>query len=322
MKIEKNIPFVSIALATYNGEKYLVEQLETLVNQTYKNLEIIVSDDGSTDGTLQILKNYAEKYSNFFVYKNEVAHGIKRNFENALKYCKGEYIAFSDQDDIWILDKIEKLVGAIGNYSLVYHDSLFVDENGKSLNKTFSTDLNCYSGYDARAFLFSNCVSGHALLVKKNILLEALPFPKAKHHDWWLAFRAADNGGVKFLDEILVHYRQHSNSQTDFLRLKEGEISTEKLKEIEKEDIEWYETCASAEGKHQPFFKKWCRIYKEKNKHIWDVQLFFLSVKSLSKLFYIIKKSKASIFVTLIKRSWGENTKAWFKSLKSKKNDE
>lgn len=321
METDKNTPLVSIALATYNGEKYLVEQLDTLVNQTYKNVEIIVSDDGSTDGTIQILKNYAEKYSNFFVYKNESVHGIKRNFENALKYCNGAYIAFSDQDDVWMLEKIEKLVGAIGNYSLVYHDSLFVDETGKSLDKTFSTDLNCYSGYDARVFLFSNCVSGHALLIKKNVLLGSLPFPEAKFHDWWLAFKATDNNGIKFINEILVHYRQHSDSETDFLRLKGKLITPEKLKEIELGDIKWYETCASAEGKHQIFFKKWVRIYKNKNKHIWDYRLFLLSVSYMGKLFYIIKKSKISIFVTLIKRSWGENTKIWFKSLKKKKYD-
>jgi glycosyltransferase involved in cell wall biosynthesis len=298
-----NIPLVSIAVATFNGAKYLTHQLDTLVAQSYRNIEIIVSDDGSTDDTLSILELYAKKHANFFVYKNEGLHGIKRNFENALKHCEGTYIAFSDQDDVWMLDKIEKQVNAIGNYAAIYHDSLFIDEHGNSLNKSLGEAANSYSGYDARSFLLFNSVSGHALLFHRKMLEIVLPFPDARYHDWWLAFRATDNGGIKYLNEILVHYRQHVNSQTDFLLLKKNEEDSGK---IEKENVEWFTVCASVEGKYQQTFKKWLSIYKDKNNHIWNVKIFLLLLFNMRSIFYISKKSTLSKFVNVIKRSWGK----------------
>jgi glycosyltransferase involved in cell wall biosynthesis len=298
-----NIPLVSIAVATFNGAEYLTQQLDTLVAQSYQNIEIIVSDDGSTDDTLSILELYAKKYANFFVYKNEVLHGVKRNFENALEHCKGTYIAFSDQDDIWMLDKIEKQVNAIGDYAAIYHDSLFIDNIGNSLHKSLGESVNSYSGFDARSFLLFNCVSGHALLFHRKMLEIVLPFPDARYHDWWLGFRATDNGGIKYLNETLVHYRQHNNSQTDFLLLKKNEVNREK---IEKDNMEWFTVCASAQGKHQQFFKKWLSAYKDKNNHVWNIKIFLLLLFNMRSIFYISKKSTLSKFVNLIKRSWGK----------------
>jgi glycosyltransferase involved in cell wall biosynthesis len=300
-----NIPLVSIAMATFNGEEYLIQQLDTLVAQSYQNLEIVVSDDGSTDNTLSILELYAKKYSNFFVHKNEVLHGVKRNFENALEHCKGTYIAFSDQDDLWMLDKIEKQVNAIGDYAAIYHNSLFIDKNGNSLHKSLGQSVNSYSGFDARSFLLFNCVSGHALLFHRKMLEIAIPFPDARYHDWWLAFRAADNGGIKYLNETLVHYRQHNKSQTDFLLLKNRERDNRKIEE--EEDIKWFTVCASVNGKHQGLFKKWLGIYKDKKKHVWNIKIFLLLLVNMRAIFYISKKSILSKFINLIKRSWGKN---------------
>ena len=313
MKNSSFLPLVSIALATYNGEKYLVKQLDTLVNQTYKNVEIICSDDGSTDDTLRILTDYSKKYDNFFLYKNESTHGIKRNFENALKYCKGTYISFSDQDDVWMLDKIEKLVIAIGDYSLVYHNSLFVDESGKSLNKTFSDVFRRYSGHNPLAYLLNNSVSGHALLFHRKLLKIALPFPDARHHDWWLAFRAADNGGIKFLDEVLVHYRQHQNSETDFLHFKTKKIDFEKS---EREHIEWYEACATAEGKYQNFIKEWVKVYKDRNNNKFNFKMFFMSLRHFNALYFMRKKSRLSNLFFVLRSSWGDEFREKVRKLK------
>ena len=306
---------VSIAVATYNGEKFLKEQLNSLISQTYKNIEIIISDDGSTDGTLEILYDYQKEYPFVSIKQNASPHGIKRNFENALKYCNGKFIAFSDQDDIWMLDKIEKLVNVIGNNALAYHDSLFVDDDGTSLNKTFSDVFRRYSGHNPLAYLLSNSVSGHALLFHRKLLEIALPFPDARHHDWWLAFRAADNGGVKFLDEVLVHYRQHQNSETDFLNLKTKEVDYEK---IERENIEWFETCATANGKYQKFIKKWIKVYKERNNNKFNFKMFFMSIAQLNALYAMRKKGTLSNFFYVLKNSWGERTKEKFRNRKKK----
>ncbi len=300
------MPLVSIAVATYNGIKFLTQQLDTLINQTYQHLEIVVSDDGSSDGTIEILESYEKRYPNFSFYKNAAPHGTKRNFENALKHCKGTYMAFSDQDDVWMLDKIEKLINGIGDFALIYHDSLFVDEKGNSLNRTFTTKLNMYQGYDSRAFLFCNTVSGHALLFHRKLLESALPFPEARLHDWWLAFRACDNGGVKYLDEVLVHYRQHQNSVTDFLMLKNDEIDIAKE---EKEELEWLELCSLTEGRHEKFIKKLFHYFKNRNNHVWNWGMFFLSLTSMKTLFFYRKKNRLSTFFYIMRRSWGDETK-------------
>lgn len=314
MNIKENRPLVSIAVATYNGGKYLRVQLDTLIAQTYTNLEIIVSDDGSTDGTLTTLIEYAGRYPHFSVYSNAAPHGIKKNFENAIKYCNGTYISFCDQDDVWMPEKIEKLVNNIGNASLIYHNSLFVDYEGNSLDHTFMTKLNCYDGNDCRAFLLCNTVSGHALLFHRKMLKLALPFPDARHHDWWLAFRAAENGGVKYLDEVLVHYRQHPKSETDFLNLKKKKLTKEK---IDRDDIDWYETVASAPGKHKKFFEKWVKVYKARNDNFLNWEMFRMLSENMNDVFYMRKKSSMSTFLFILRISWADYVRRGFRKIKN-----
>lgn len=313
-------PLVSIAVATYNGGKYLREQLDTLIGQTYPNIEIVVSDDGSKDGTLEVLEEYRNKYPNFFVHHNDAPHGIKRNFENAIKYCKGLYISLSDQDDIWMPDKIEKMVAQIGSNALIYHDSLFVDSAGKSLGHSISTRLRCYDGHDCRAFLLCNTVSGHALMFHRKMIELGMPFPDVNHHDWWMAFRAADNGGVKYVDEQLVHYRQHAQSQTDFFNLKRKtaeEKRQEKIK-MQQEELAWLEVCAAAPSSKQSFIRKWRDLMKDKNDHIFNFRLFFMSLRGIRSVFAMRKKSIASTFFFILRSSWGDDHKKRVRNLKKR----
>ena len=104
---KENIPLVSIALCIYNGERFLKEQLETLVNQTYKNIEIVAVDDCSTDSSVLILETYKAKYPFINIHRNARNLGYVKNFEKAISLCKGDFIALSDQDDIWDPDKIK-----------------------------------------------------------------------------------------------------------------------------------------------------------------------------------------------------------------------
>src|SRR5277367_1671319 len=117
----KQPPLVSIALCTYNGAKYLAQQLDTLVDQTYLHIEIIVVDDCSTDETFVILKVYASKYPQFKLYQNKKNLGFTANFERAVTLCNGELIALCDQDDLWHAEKIELQVNAIADNVFIYH---------------------------------------------------------------------------------------------------------------------------------------------------------------------------------------------------------
>src|ERR1700748_3070750 len=96
-------PLVSVAMCTYNGEKYIRQQLDSILNQTWRNLEIVIVDDGSSDDTFAIISEYAEKDSRIKCFKNEVNLGFNKNFEHAVELTTGDYIAISDQDDIWLL---------------------------------------------------------------------------------------------------------------------------------------------------------------------------------------------------------------------------
>ena len=133
-----NIPLVSVAMATYNGEPFLREQLDSIYNQTYKNIQVLVTDDCSDDKTVHILEEYKIRYGLQY-YVNDKTLGAVRNFERALSFCKGEYIALSDQDDIWFREKIDNLVNEIGDCSLIFSDAKLMGRYAKndldSLNK-------------------------------------------------------------------------------------------------------------------------------------------------------------------------------------------
>ena len=121
---------IDILLATYNGEKFVKEQIESILNQTYENFNLIISDDASTDNTLNILEEYEKKDTRIKVFKKEKNKGLIDNFEFLLKNVTSDYFMFSDQDDIWKKDKIEKSINKLKEESLglVYTDLEIVDE--------------------------------------------------------------------------------------------------------------------------------------------------------------------------------------------------
>lgn len=305
-----NKPLVSIAMATYNGAVFLQKQLDSLLAQTYKNIEIIISDDCSTDETISIIETYKNKFPAIYLYKNGNEKGVNKNFENAIKNCKGEYIALCDQDDIWLPHKIETLVNNIGDAALIYHNSLFVDKNEQSMNKTIADKLNCYSGDDSKIFLLLNCISGHTCMFTKKNVDKALPIPSNRFFDWWLAFIASENGGVKFIDEILVHYRQHDNSKTDMLAIKK---STKHKKEfmIYEQELEWFKNCAAVSFKNKEFYTVWVSLYENRKNQWFSFSLFLLTFRNMNILYFIKKKNSASLFFECLKLLWGLKLKTF-----------
>jgi glycosyltransferase involved in cell wall biosynthesis len=299
---------VSIAIATYNGEQYLYQQLQSILEQTYKPIEIIISDDDSTDSSIKIIQKFQETYPNIHFYKNEKGKGIKKNFENALHYCTGKFIALCDQDDFWMPDKIKWMVAGIGPHSLIYHNSLLVDENGQSLHKTIADKMNCYSGDNPEVFLLHNCVSGHATLFRRELLAIALPFPEARYHDWWLAFIAASNDGVIYLPQTLVHYRQHKASKTDILKIK-ATYKHQKEFTIYQEELEWFNQCAKLQNSYQHFMIDWKNHYEQRPTQWFSIWLFKTALKKRSTLYAIPKKAGLGKFLLVLKLFWGLKTK-------------
>lgn len=203
---------ISIVMATYNGEKFLREQVDSLLAQTYSNLEFIFVDDASQDGTLSILREYASRDSRIQLIENLVNKGYRKTFENGILHARGEFIALSDQDDYWIPSKIDELVNSIGDYSLIYSDSKLVDETGKYLGKKMS-DLKRQIAYNSPLmYTFGAWAPGHSMLFRKDLLDFALPVVDCVAHDYLIGFAATCANGITYLPKPFVHYRQHSTN--------------------------------------------------------------------------------------------------------------
>jgi glycosyltransferase involved in cell wall biosynthesis len=301
-------PLVSVVLCCYNGAKHLAEQVESILNQTYKNIELIIADDASTDNTAEIARRF-ESHHNVKVIVREKNLGLSANFYDAAMKSKGDFIAFSDQDDIWLPGKIETLLGNIGKYPLVYSDSLLVNESGKSLDKKLSDLRNMYSGDDSRGYIFYTCVWGHGMLVKKKLLLDARPFPPGIHHDVWLAFIAFSNGGIKYHDEVLTLYRQHSGSTSKTLAEKMPSRKKEKRYRDFLKQLEWIGLMKDHERKeYHPFYETLYNLYARKGRGKYVFSLFLFLIANREHLFMFSKKNYLSQLIEIAKQAKGESS--------------
>ena len=207
-----NEPLVSVVLGTYNGEAFLEVQLRSVLNQTYRNLEIITIDDGSSDNSVRILREFAAKDSRIKVFVNDHNLGFVRNFEKGCSLSTGQWIALCDQDDYWFPNKVEKMVEAIAGYPMIYCDSELCGEYLEPLGKKISDLVNYQPFDDCRQLCVFSRMYGHATLITRELFDKSRPFLDAVPHDGWLAFHATLYGGIAYLPEVLVKYRQHADN--------------------------------------------------------------------------------------------------------------
>ena len=213
---------ISIALCTYNGAPYLREQLDSLLSQRDVVFEIVAVDDGSSDQTRAILREYAAHDPRIRCFDNACNIGPTASFERAMSLALGEFIAPCDQDDIWHPDKLSRLLAAIGQCDAAYCDSGYVDAQGLASGRRISSQMEMLSGRNPVAFLFTNSVSGHAMLLRRVLFEKAGPFPANAYHDWWMALCAAGRNGVLYLDESLVSFRRHEHTRSTIGKPNDG----------------------------------------------------------------------------------------------------
>lgn len=219
-------PQVTVAMATYNGGKFLREQLDSILLQTLPPSEIIICDDVSTDNTVDILKEYQDK--GLLKYSiNDRTLGYTANFKKAVSLCKNDhYIALSDQDDIWLPEKIRsamKLILEIEEEkkpAMVYSDLIFVDENKKIINGSFRNEINQDTyGYCLETLLFGGFVNGCTMLMNPLMgsYFSTIPDSRFSTHDTWISLIAYTFGkaGIVPLPQIL--YRRHQQNTTDLI---------------------------------------------------------------------------------------------------------
>jgi glycosyltransferase involved in cell wall biosynthesis len=219
-------PILSVVMCTYNGERFLHEQLDSLAHQTKLPDELVVCDDGSTDGTADLLEEF-RKGAPFQVrlIHNQKNRGVLANFEQALKLCGGQYIALADQDDVWHSDKLDSMLTVFnaieGNRGsekplLLHTDLRIIDSCGQKLDDSFFQRRRFHGVHPdpIRELVMQNYVTGCATMVNRALVCMALPIPSAAvMHDWWLALVAAATGDVVTLKRVTMDYRLHSSNQ-------------------------------------------------------------------------------------------------------------
>ena len=204
---------VSVAMATYNGKKYIQEQIDSILENLEKKDELIISDDGSNDGTIEIIKKNIKK-DNRIKLINGPQRGVIKNFENALLNCNGDYIFLSDQDDIWLPNKVKTVMSYFeqdDKLIAIVHDAMVIDENNNVIMKSWFEHRNSKKGFLSN--LIKNRYLGCCMAFDKRLLKYALPIPEdIEMHDWWLGLCAELKGRTKFINERLFMYRRHDNN--------------------------------------------------------------------------------------------------------------
>lgn len=204
---------VSVAMATYNGEKYIKEQIDSILINLKKNDELVISDDDSSDNTRNIIYELQKKDKRIKLLDGP-KKGVKQNFANAIQKCEGKYIFLSDQDDVWVEDKVEKILNIFGkknNITLVVHNCDIVNENLEKTDKTFFEYRN--SGKGILKNIWKNTYIGCCMAFKSEIKNKILPIPNdIEMHDQWIGIKNEKYGKSYFLDECLIKYRRHESN--------------------------------------------------------------------------------------------------------------
>ena len=201
---------ISVCIATYNGERFVREQIDSVLCQLSSGDEIIVSDDGSTDETLAIINGIGDK--RIRIIEGPRKHSPILNFENALKEAKGEYVFLADQDDVWKPNKVEVCMKWLQKYDCVVSDAEVTDS---SLNQLYPSLYEVMNVKEGRIYntVWKNGYTGCCMAFKRNVLEASLPFPKdIPMHDIWIGNVAAYKYSVKFIPDKLILFRRHKET--------------------------------------------------------------------------------------------------------------
>ena len=283
---------VAVLISTYNGEKYIREQLDSILNQTYKNIEIVIRDDGSKDSTIEIIKEYQQKNKNI-ILKEGTNIGFLKSFFKLLELANADFYAYCDQDDIWLENKIKLAVESLEKLddskpNMAFGNSDYYNENMEFIGK----------GEEHKTFSFQNsmyeCVAQGMTMtinqVAKEYILENIP-EKCLFHDWWTYMICSGMGNVAYNDEVVVKYRRFPNNATAegqsafkvFLWRIENLFADDGMKNIKIQQLEY----------KKMFYEK----MTDENKMLLDtfVQEKYNFFKAIKKAFYPHKLRRKTI---------------------------
>ena len=301
---------VDILLTTYNTEtEYLKQQIESILNQTYQNFRVLISDDASTQKEVKaMLEEYENKDKRITLYQQEKNLGYNKNFEFLLKQANAKYIMFSDHDDVWYPQKIEKSLQTIKeeDVDLVYCNAHQINEKGEMIQTNYFQYKNVPLVQGKDKLAISRCVGiGCSQIITDNIKDKMIPFKdEVIAHDWLAAFLANEGKGIAYIEEPLFGYRLHTNNvfggrnlAQNLSRWKKENgtsylsyLKYRKEKVIDKAYLEGAKMCLAYATKEEnkAFLEKLIQYYKslEKSKYI-NIHIFsyfkFLAGKNLAR---------------------------------------
>ena len=297
---------VSLVMAVYNGEKYLIEQLDSIRKQTYPIDEVILIDDVSTDNSYELIHQYIDGYKliNWKLIKNENNLGYRKNFKKGLEIVDGDIIFLSDQDDRWHLNKIEVMVEKMSQSTILSLASSFnfMDQDGNCFevnkikgrsnnNLLFKEVTEELTEIDLKSLLEMNFSQGCCMAIKKEVKDEYLKVTQGKFpHDWELNIISAIQNGCYYLDIPLIDYRIHNNNTIGMDNIVDGNIINEKKQRVNerieqtKAQIENVNFALGLELNREQ--KKYCLKYKD---YLTQRVLMMKEKKACSLILYFLK---------------------------------
>ncbi|MDO4742500.1 MAG: glycosyltransferase family 2 protein [bacterium] len=288
---------IDILLATYNGEKYLKQQLDSILAQNVDCWHLYIKDDCSSDSTLSIAKSYESKYPDKITVINcDVASGsAKANFLSLLKYSSSRYIMFCDQDDVWLPDKISTTLKAMQENEsdsdlpiLIHTDLTVVDDRLNTLHSSFIK----FQGLNSEAntlnrLLVQNNVTGCTVMINRTLLNFAADIDPDKilMHDWWFGLIASAFGKIVFIDKPTILYRQHSNNQL-------GAVNNRSIKgslKIVLARLNTKKRISATFSQAQYFFDKYVSLLNDSNQKLLKTFLVIQTKPKFKRFFYLLK---------------------------------
>jgi len=273
----KRQPLISVVMATFNGEMFLQKQLLSLNRLTYKNVEIIISDDGSTDDTLKIISEFNFKHPVKLLH-NPGPRGVAYNFSYGLQHAQGEFIALCNQDDIWMENKLETLLEYIEDYDIIHAKCSVIDEEDKPhpadhMHEAYEIDKSKLIHFTD--YFTTNNITANPLLVastsliRRSFLENILPLPTdLLSLDWWIALEAIKNGnGIAYIHKPVVYYRQHKKNAT---KVFENDISwlDKQYKYNTMVANRFDKMLSRQERAYLEANRNWCKMYQVFNAHM------------------------------------------------------
>jgi len=276
---------LSIVMCTYNGAAFVEAQVQSILAQSYPFEELVIVDDASTDQTYALLQQLASTDARIQLFQNPTNIGYNANFEKAIRYSSGAFIAFADQDDIWEKEKLALMMEAMQpSTALIYCDSVRFSDVIPTHPQPNRKNRRI-EGANPMLLAMFNTVSGHASIMRRTALMPLLPFPKDVYYDWWMAMHATISGGIQFLPYIGVYQRMHTQNITIQQGLSEQEHRNRYRMMLSKHlaafaSIQGFPI--SVHAFFEEFSQRWNRSLTVK----WNWQLFVFLLQHHRPLFY------------------------------------